>query len=206
LVVCLLATVAVPALGDSCNMWQHSSLNYQPTDADTFSATHYYAIHCAAAAIRTVAWGKMQRCPISAIHSRFTLHFSANGNVFRQKLQSSQHSSQFRVKTNWKSSWGCVKCCLRWRLEFFWPFQNAMLCLLAALKYEVIQITLGHVSLVLCLWSASAYWMLPPKVMSIKTEHIHPAGAQLCQLHYLTVSIRPDQNLSPLSFPWFWIA
>lgn len=105
LVVCLLAIVAVPALGDSCNMWQHSSLKYQPTDADTFSATHYYAIHCAAAAVRTVAWGKMQCCPIWAIHSRFTLHFPANGNVFHKKLQSSLHPSQFGVKTKWKSGW-----------------------------------------------------------------------------------------------------
>jgi hypothetical protein len=105
LVVCLLATVAVPALGDSCNTWQQS-LNYQPTDADTFSATHYYALHCAIpAAIRTVAWGKMQSCPIWAIHSKFTLHFPANGNVFHHKLHSSLHSSQFRVKTNRKRSW-----------------------------------------------------------------------------------------------------
>jgi len=107
LVVCLLATVAVPALGDSCNMWQHSSLNYQPTYAGTFSATpYYYTLHCAiAAAIRTAAWGKMQSCQIWAIHSRFTLHFPANSNVFHKKLQSSLHTSQFRVKTNWKSSW-----------------------------------------------------------------------------------------------------
>jgi hypothetical protein len=207
--VCLLAMVAVPALGDSCNIWEHSSLNYQPTDADTSSETpYYYALHCAiAAAIRTVAWGKMQSCPIWAIHSRFTLHFPANGNVFHHKLHSSLYYSQFRVKTNWKNSWEKWHVLFTLMIRIFLTFSKHYVMSAGCFEISSYADYLNTcVSLVLCLWSALAYRMLPPKGMSIQTEQIHTAGAHLCQLYYLTVSIRPDQDLSPLSFPWFWMA
>jgi len=87
-------------------------------------------------------------------------------------------------------------CYLHWCLEFFWPFKNAMLCLLAAFKYQVMQIILRHVSLVVCLWSASAYWMLSPKGILTKQNIFTLQGPSCVNYITLTVSSRPDQDLS----------
>jgi hypothetical protein len=73
--VCLLGAVAVPASGESCNMWQHSPLKLAIyRGPGTFSATPFhYTLHSAtAAATGIVTLSNMQCSPIcSYVHTPF---------------------------------------------------------------------------------------------------------------------------------------